>query len=300
MVNDKKDLIKRQVADWQKWSSYWKLLKAGSRPSQEDVKTIFKQISEHIKGIKNPKIIILGSTPEFREMCTIFSVVYGAEIVCVELVEYMYKAMTELVLQKNEKESVIFCNWLEIKLPSKFADIIVGDLTEGNITAELLPKYYLEMNRILKSNGKYIHRTTAYPSKENANPAITFEDVLKKIESYKEQVLKGELSVHEAANNFGAELAWDSWYKIDNGRELSISVYGSDITKIDKLNDKLLILIMKAFHMIWDNAIAKTWDYYDFEKTNKNYQKFFREVKCYYASSYPIAKYTPVFVMSKK
>ncbi|MEI7621312.1 MAG: hypothetical protein WCJ51_02135 [Candidatus Moraniibacteriota bacterium] len=300
MTSDKKKLIKRQMADWQKWSSYWKLLKAGSRPSQEDVKIIFDQISKHIKGIKNPNVVILGSTPEFREMCGIFSAVYGAEVVCVELVDYMYKAMTQLLLQKNEKESVIFCNWLEIKLPNNFADVVIGDLTEGNITAELLPKYYAEMNRVLKDDGKYIHRTTAYPNKEIAKPALKLKDVLKKLRAYEKKIFKGEMSVHEVANYFGAELAWDSWYKINNGCSLSISAYGEEIAEIDKLNDELSKLVMKAFHMIWDSAVAKTWDYYTLEKTNWDYQKFFKEVEYYYASSYPTAKYTPIFVMTKK
>lgn len=296
----KKGLAKRQVADWQKWSSYWKLLKDGSRPSEEDVQIISRQIGEHLKQIENPKIVILGSTPEFREMCGVFSAENGAEVVCVELVDYMYKAMTELLFEKNAKESVIFCNWLDIKLPNEFADIIVGDLTEGNITAELLPKYYSEINRVLKNGGKYIHRTTAYPDKEMANPAINFEDVLNKIKNYKEKVSVGELSIHKAANNFGAELAWDSWYKINNGSELSISVYNNEIKEIDKIDDELLKTLMGAFHMIWDSAVAKVWNYYDFKKANEDYQKFFKDVKYYYANSYPTAKYTPIFVMSKK
>lgn len=295
----KKKLVKRQDADWRKWSNYWKLLRNGSRPSQEDIKIIHKHVYKHLKNTKNPKIVILGSTPEFREMCNVFSAAYGAEVTCIELVDYMHKSMTSLLLQKNKNESVIFCNWLDIKLPDDFADIIIGDLTEGNISPKLLPQYFAEVNRVLKAGGKYITRTTAYPDSSTANPAISLADVENKLQNYKKMVLAGKISVHDAANNFGAELAWDSWYKL-KGNSLSISAYSVEIAEIDKIEDEVSQLIVKAFHLIWDSAIAKFWDYYDFKKTLGDYQKYFKDVEYHYANSYPTAKYTPIFIMSKK
>jgi hypothetical protein len=293
-------LKNRQTEDWEKWANSWKLLIDCSRPSRGDIKLFGKLTNEYISDIVKPTIVILGSTPELRELCTAFAAEYDATVTCVELLDYMYEAMTSLMFKQNEKEEVIFSNWLSIDLPDKCADIIIGDLTEGNITAEFKEKYYLEMNRLLKDGGKYITRATAYIPVDTAKPMITMDQIIEKLDKYKQKTLTGELPIQGAACHFGGEMIWDSWYK--SGTEtLSMVAYKDEISVLDeKFTNGLESKLMEAFHIIWDSVMNKYWDFYSLEKTLDLYKKYFTNVSHYCADDYPVAKNNPIFIMTKK
>lgn len=294
------ELTSRQSSDWENWANYWKLLLDCSRPSLGDIEIFGGILNEKIKGIDSPAIVILGSTPELRELCTAYSAEYNANVTCVELVDYMHKAMTNLMFKNNDKEKVVFSNWLATGLPDSFADVIVGDLTEGNITEDLKEQYFLEMNRVLKTGGKYIHRSTAYISEAEASPMLNFAQISEKLNEYKKLALCGSLSIQKAACHLGGELAWDSWYKTKG--KLTLSAYKEEISDLDKSykENSLEGKILEAFHMIWDGIIDKYWDFYDLDKTIDLYEEYFTEVKSHYAKDYPVAKYTPIFEMIKK
>jgi len=293
-------LKERQTDDWEKWADSWKLLIDCSRPSRGDIKIFGGLTNDYIKQINKPSIVILGSTPELRELCAAFAAEYDATVTCVELVDDMYRAMTSLLFKQNEFEKVVFSNWLEIDLPDNFADVIIGDLTEGNITAEFKEKYYKEMNRLLKDGGKYITRATAYIPEESAKPMLEIEEIENRLSKYKAKVLAGELSIQGAACHFGGEMIWDSWYK--SGTEtLSMVAYKSEIAKLDETyTGGLDAKLIEAFHIIWDSVMNKYWDFYTLEKTLDQYQKYFISVEHYYASDYPVAKNNPIFSMTKR
>jgi len=101
-----KKTTKRSKQDWSKWSNYWKLLTECARPSKDDLKIIGTILNNKIKHVKNPVITILGSTPEFRDLCYAYSLKYNAKVVCIELVKDMHSAMSELLTYKNPSEKV--------------------------------------------------------------------------------------------------------------------------------------------------------------------------------------------------
>jgi len=294
-------LEKRQKEDWKKWANYWRLLTECARPSRNDIQIIGHIINKKIKTCKSPVIVILGSTPEFRDLCVSYAIEYKAKVVCVELVEDMYRAMTDLTLLKNKKEDVVFENWLSMSLPNEFANIVIGDLTEGNIEEKFKTKYLSEINRILKKNGKYIVRQTAYISKERAKPVITLKQIEQKLEIYKQKVLEGRITMHQAGNYLGAELAWDSWYKT-SGKKISLSVYDAELEKIRRKikEDNLKREILEILYKVWGPIKDKYWEYYSLDQTVNHFKKFFKDIKYHYSTDYPVAKYTPIFEMVKK
>jgi len=293
-------LKERQEKDWGKWSTYWKLLVECSRPSPNDLNSIGKIINKHISNTPNPVIVILGSTPEYRDLCMAYALQYKARVICVELVKDMYLAMTDLLFSHNNKEEVIFSNWLEMDLPDNSADIVLGDLTEGNIAGEFKAKYLLEIKRILKNNGKYITRQTAYIDKVKANPIINQTDIENILEKYKQEVLSGKLTLRQVGNYLGAKMALESYYKM-KGKKISPSVYNKEIDRISKIvkSDPIKIEIIKIMKIVWGPIMDKFWEYYTLDKTIDNFSKHFKNIKYYYSKDYPIAKYTPIFEMQK-
>lgn len=294
------ELKDRQEKDWSKWSSYWKLLVECSRPSADDLHTCGQIINNHISGISDPVIVILGSTPEYRDLCTAYAHQYGAKVICVELVKDMYLAMTDLLFAHNDEEEVIFSNWLDIDLPENHADIVIGDLTEGNIEGEFKQKYLAEVKRILKQNGKYITRHTSYIDENEAKPMVSQSDLESLLDEYKEDVLNGKLTLQQAGNYLGAKMAWESYYKT-NGEKISPSVYNDDIETISSSieSDPIKAEIVRIMKMIWGPIMDKFWEYYPLEETVSNFKKLFADVKYHYSEDYPIAKYTPIFEMVK-
>jgi hypothetical protein len=298
----KKILEKIQKQEWQKLSNYWNLIAECARPSRKDIEILGAIIHRKIKNIKNPVIVIFGSTPELRDLCFSYSLRYNARIICIELVKDMYLAMTKLMMANNNKEEVVFCDWLKINLPDSLADVVIGDLTEGNITDDnLRPKYLSEVSRILKKNGKYITRHTAYISKNKAEPLLNVSQINKQLTSYCNQILNGQLTLRQAGNFLGARLLWDSYYKTKKDK-ICFSVYNKEmrILSEEHRNDKLKTEILNIANLVWGPIKDKYWVYYDIDKTLNNFKKYFKNIKYYYADDYPVAYLTPTFEMIVK
>lgn len=292
-------LLERQKSDWEKWADYWKLLRECARPSRQDIATIGKLVDGHIKKIDKPVIVILGATPEFRDLCTGYTLQYGARVICVELLESMHHAMTELITIKNEKEEVVYENWLNTKLSSAVADIVMGDLTEGNIDTDLRDNYLCEMHRILKKGGLYISRTTIYHDQLKDKPLLDTTSIKKHIEKYRTNVLRGEMSLHLAVAYFGAELIWDSYYKLLNNT-LQFSAFEKELQEIREgyKDDRFMREFFVKMHQFWNPIAEKYFTYYAESETLSQYQRYFRDIRSYYSADYPVAHLTPVMVMT--
>jgi len=296
-----KKTTKRSKQDWSKWSNYWKLLTECARPSKDDLKIIGTILNNKIKHVKNPVITILGSTPEFRDLCYAYSLKYNAKVVCIELVKDMHSAMSELLTYKNPSEKVIFSNWLSIDLPNNYTNIVLADLTEGNININLKNKYLSEINRILKTNGIYVTRHTAFTKKSQAKPLLTLSQIKKELNKYINLVLNGDLTMHQAGNFLGAQLTWYSHYKTKEGKNL-LSIYNNEIKQLKKefKHNKLANKILNIFDKVWMPMQDKYWEYYDINKTIKHFKSYFKTIKYSYSNDYPVSHITPIFKMTKK
>ncbi len=300
-MSTKTTLLKRQKADWGKWANYWKLLRECARPSKQDIATIGKLVNEHIKKKLRPLIVILGATPEFRDLCAGYSLQYGAHVICVELLESMYGGMGQLTTIKNKKEGVVYENWLDTKLPNGVADIVMGDLTEGNIDTEFRDNYFHEMHRILKKGGLYISRTTIYHNQKQDKPLLDKESIKKHIEKYRKDILNGEISLHVAVAYFGAELIWHSYYKLPD-KKLQFSIFKKELSEIREgyRNDALMKEFFIRMDQFWNPIAEKYFTYYAESETLDRYKKYFKDIHCCYSYDYPVAHLTPVMAMTAK
>jgi len=100
-----------QKTAWQQMALVWKKhVKPPSRPCPSQIKIWEKVLKEKIEEVKNPKVLILGVTPELRDLVNKYSL---STIVC-DINPEMIKAMNKSIKYKNSKEKIIIRNWLEM------------------------------------------------------------------------------------------------------------------------------------------------------------------------------------------
>ena len=131
-----------------------------SRPSISDL-YVLKQYANilHIKYNRKLKILILGSTPEYRDFAfeeNMTSVVVDKNFSYHQTIsrELRHKS----ILGNPKYERVIFEPWETFNLKEKF-DLIVGDLVVGNIDKQDLSAFLLKLSSLLEDDGLFIQKS---------------------------------------------------------------------------------------------------------------------------------------------
>ncbi|MBA3047562.1 methyltransferase domain-containing protein [Patescibacteria group bacterium] len=104
---------------------------------------------------QEPKILVLGATPELRDL------VLGRNIPLMSVDQNARVAdkMTGLMKYKNHpKETIVIGNWLDLPLPDNSIDFVMGDGISNNIAFLEHEELFLELQRILKSDGYILLR----------------------------------------------------------------------------------------------------------------------------------------------
>ncbi|TKJ17812.1 hypothetical protein CEE44_04775 [Candidatus Woesearchaeota archaeon B3_Woes] len=137
--------------DWSdEFVYHWKYYKSPARPSISDLRFIKKNIKS--KG-KNAKVLILGSTPEYRNMC-------GQLKLSVTLIDFSKKNYQYLnrEVKNKPKEKFVQGNWLKTVLDEKF-DIILADNIVNMFKKKDINKLFSNVSKMLKDDGYFITRT---------------------------------------------------------------------------------------------------------------------------------------------
>jgi hypothetical protein len=149
--------MKSEKYKWDFLAENWKKLTFPSRPGLENIK-YFENLIEN-KNIDS--IAILGSTSEWRNVAAISN---ANKIFIFEKNSSAYKAMSVFVTDKS-KEVLVFGDWFET-LPNyidKF-DIILSDLTIGNIPYSDRSLFYNQITASLIKGGVFLDRILKFKS----------------------------------------------------------------------------------------------------------------------------------------
>ena len=137
------------------WSleSTWELVLPPSRPCENQLKIINGYISK-----LNPKkicVAILGSTPEFRDL--IFELGIKNTYVFDKSSDFYEKMSTQRVY--NNQEQYINGDWLyTLRNYKNYFDVVLSDLTAGNIDYSNREIFYNLIKDCLKSEGLFIDK----------------------------------------------------------------------------------------------------------------------------------------------
>lgn len=102
----------------------WGLFLPPTRPSLSELTVVEKYLLELKSKRKNFIVGILGSTPEYRDLCQ----TYNANYKCIEYNGKNFSVMRKFLLHKYESENnLLVGDWREMKFSQKF-DFIIGDL----------------------------------------------------------------------------------------------------------------------------------------------------------------------------
>jgi len=150
------------------WShdSTWNLVLPPSRPNDFQLSII----KNKIKSLPyDANVAVLGSTPEFRDL--LFETNISNIYVFDKSIEF-YKKMSSQRIYDNA-EIFVSGNWLEtLNGFNSYFDMVLSDLTAGNIEYEMRREFYRLIIRLLKENGCFIDKHLT-----NENGLLTLNEI---------------------------------------------------------------------------------------------------------------------------
>lgn len=165
-------------APWKEIAKTWGTqVTSPGRATQGEIALYKKGCDKVLKKKGKKHALIFGATPELRTLLNTYS---DVQVVLVDINIEMILAMTELVTFDTSEEIWIRSDWLKAPLPANYFDIILGDYTYENLPFEKHKKYFENVKKLLKRDGRYVGRTAVY--QEDFRP-WTFE----KIQNYAEK-----------------------------------------------------------------------------------------------------------------
>ena len=156
--------IKIQKQSWQKMAEVWKkYIKPPSRPCVFQIKSWKSIIKKEIRDTHHARALILGSTPELRDL----SLDLGFHTFVVDINQPMVSAMTSLMKNKDlSKEVRIIKNWLKMDFPEYYFDLILGDASLNQVFRKQdLKNLLAKLSKFLKHKGIMLMREVVHLSK---------------------------------------------------------------------------------------------------------------------------------------
>lgn len=132
-----------------KVAEHWKYITPPGHPSKSELQIY----DSHIKKLKNDaKVLILGSTPELRDLCLKHHLVP----VCVDYHSENFYILKHLMKEKG-KEKLISADWRKMRLKEKY-DLISGDVALQMVPFKENKKILFNIHKVLEDKGIFIHR----------------------------------------------------------------------------------------------------------------------------------------------
>lgn len=178
-----------------KLAEAWKNFPQPIRPCESELKIINKYLNEIIKKKgKNTRILILGSTPEFRDLA--HSRKLPAYVV--DYSEDNHRALT--LLKKFKGKEVLFRqDWRKLKLKEKY-DLVLAEASLNMVKKNEMPVVLRNVNRVLAEDGLFIAKTwIRLPAK-----GLSIENML---DIYRKK--HGKLSLKSAMTQYFYSLMYD-------------------------------------------------------------------------------------------
>ena len=151
------------MSGWgKKLARIWTNNVAPSRPSCSEIciyTNYLRKIQE--KAHRPIKLLILGSTPEFRD----WGYDENLEIYVVDKSKDYYEEVSREIRHKNLKETVYYCKWEDMRFTEKY-DIIIGDLSIGNVEQTRFKEFLHNIHDTLSDNGIFIGKSFIWSDDE--------------------------------------------------------------------------------------------------------------------------------------
>jgi SAM-dependent methyltransferase len=163
---------------WQLMAERWKKYSTPpARPTKGDLVAYKKFIKQAAKGKRRPKVLVMGATPELRDLLYELK----CEVTIIDVFAEMIKAMSALRKHQNAKEKIIVSDWIDNPLASDYFDVIIGDVVLENLPWDKHKSFLQGIARMLKPGGYFISRFFLIP---DGYKPITMENFLKECKNF--------------------------------------------------------------------------------------------------------------------
>lgn len=143
-------------------ANIWTNNVAPSRPSCSEICIYTHYLRKIQEKIHRPiKLLVLGSTPEFRD----WGYDENLEIYVVDKSKDYYEQVSREIRHKNLKETVYYSAWEDMHFNEKF-DIIIGDLSIGNIEPKKFKNFLNNIHNSLSSEGLFLGKSFIWSDDE--------------------------------------------------------------------------------------------------------------------------------------
>ena len=240
-------------ATWDdKIARIWKYNVPPGRPSNSELKIFEHYFREISKKIKKPNVLILGSTPELRDL----SIKYRFNPVVIDYNKNNFYILKNLMKQKG-KERFVHCDWRKMNLRDKF-QLVVGDLSLNMVPFTDQEKIVKKLRRII-DNGFFVHRTW-----------------IRRLDKYKnlKEIIKEHKIKRKGMNGFSSFCLPMIHYCYDQKDDCIR--FGDVIRVLKKTLDKGLIT-KREF-----NDVYRIWNDYKMPNYLPNKKKFEKMIKNYF------------------
>lgn len=252
--------------------------KESSAPTKEELAIYEQALRQAIKHKKNPRVLILGATPELRDLV----LQYNCYTLAVDVSWPVLCAMHEVMKYKDHPANAVLQNdWLTARaaLQDQSFDAILGDVVLNNIPAADHLPLLRDLNALLKRGGYFITRQSVYIPELRDESVAKFQRLYNKHQTYWLMVWPAlgfrpdwkaynpttkELSIKKLLHQIDREVKKGNlrFRQTDTKILTNIKKHGKYITSIVFPKQKLEGMMHKYFHIKSVNACPR-WTYTD-------------------------------------
>jgi len=284
IMNKNRINLTEQKEIWDNLSHVWKRYTTPpARHCQGLLKIWEKVIKEIAKKVKNPKALILGSTPELRDLV----LRYNFESIACDINPNMLEAMDKLMKYKDHPQNKkVAGDWLKMNFKKHSLDIVLGhQAIEQLFNTKEVKILFNQLRFFLKPEGLFL---ICAATRENKKPGISGNDRAVLFNKYKKQEIC-ECELHHF-------LKYNSdWNTYNNSPSLmgTLPVY-KKIKQLSKQNKAV-----KKFYSWWEKALGNNnkkvliFLRKDLEKLFKQYFKLLPIEQC---DDFTFCKYMPSYL----
>lgn len=129
----------------------WHRIKEPIRASEQE-NAFYEAVVARASDKKNPTMLILGATPEFRDM----GIRHGMKPVSCDLAPPVFEAMKRFMKESGEEE-FIHSDWLDLPDDRSY-DLIIGDGPLNMLSKEAGRPFFEKLAALLKDDGRVVQR----------------------------------------------------------------------------------------------------------------------------------------------
>ncbi len=156
-------------------ASQWGLFLPPTRPSLSELAFIEKYILSLKIKRKNFTVGILGSTPEYRDLCQ----TYGINYKCIDYSSSNFTELGRFLRHKDTEKNLIISDWRAMKFKDSF-DLFLGDHATAVVPVNEHKKVFRNIKKHCKPSAKVILKIAWRNNNRNLTHKQIFESYRKK------------------------------------------------------------------------------------------------------------------------